>query len=98
MWDIATKKEQAEISLTPSNCVSIPLICFSADDKKVAVTKTDVIKIVDLELGKELHNFYIDDTFFTTIKFLENDTKLLTVSRDGLIKLWDLRFLSNNAT
>lgn len=85
-WDTTTGKEFIEQRI---NAYVRGLICFSADDTKIAAVTKDHTRIWNIATGKEIYSIFHLDAYPSSLSFIDNDSKLVIVL-DREIRIIDL--------
>jgi len=94
LWNVLSGKETRRILLKASNGDSLNAysLAFSSDGKLLAVGGSDyVIRIFDVMSGAQKTELKGHSGTVRRVQFVKQDSTLVSSSRDGLVKSWDIQ-------
>ncbi len=87
-WPVGARKKHRVPNAAPQS--EVQSVAFSPDGRWLATGHLDTsLSIWDVKRGKQIHNWYIQDSPARDVEFSPCGTVLATAQDDGQIHLWD---------
>lgn len=88
IWDIAARQEVTALRRLPASPDG-GSVAWSSDGRKLALTSSKTVKVVDPANGQELLSMEGHTRSVWTIRWSPDGARLASAARDGCIKIWD---------
>jgi WD40 repeat protein/serine/threonine protein kinase len=101
LWDVATKQELTSLTSRKESLnygMILHGLAFSPDGKHLAVTDGRAVRLWDLSRGEEVGFIRGHGDSVRNLAFSPDGTRLVTVSNDGVLKLWSIPIVEATTT